>query len=992
MGVHSLWKIIGPTARPVRLEALSRKKLAIDASIWIYQFLKAMRDKDGNSLPSSHIIGFFRRICKLLYFGILPIFVFDGGVPVLKKQTINNRRQRIEKNSESRQETAQKLLAIQLQREAENALNRLKKLSSNNVNDDSGIGNDNVIYFEDLPINKLERESSTPSSIIYRKDDEYHLPDLKEFKVSKYDERIMPEEDLMEFYEDFDHVDGININEIDPKSKEFETLPIATQYMILSHLRLKSRLRMGYRKEQLEELFPNSMDFSKFQIQQVQRRNFYTQKLMDVTGMGADSTISKRLAGDKDRKYALVKNEDGWTLALEENSKDNPIHVDSDETEDITREVNSYKHDSGQDKKDEDSDSDFEDVPLEEIPETEEDKDYHRALIKSIYEQYNTEENIQGPTKVVNEFDEKELREAVEKSKIDYFELQAKETQQSGEEKFDWGSSMLFAPDTVKQDVSLHNEEGINSVEHTDNQVNAVKSDEFKRIKNSDIKKDTSNNIGQSFLFNAVPHRTGKIELRTKEETIFEPEESDSEEAITNNVQQSSDIEKPKKLESVKDQQKLPDWFQNEVSKTLNPHNVKFVNYNNYQIRNRNNQEEKDAGLVPWFEAKEILEQEQSDEQEQELEKPDNANDDIEEINQEQMNVLITEEKETVPPLPVEDVRKPAVMDYQFEEEDEEELVQQLRKEELDHESLKHQIKSSHAIPLTSLETRITDEQLLQEKFQKAKRDSDEVTEAMINDVQELLKRFGIPYITAPMEAEAQCAELYKIGLVDGIVTDDSDCFLFGGDKIYKNMFDQKQYVEFYLQDDLFNKMALTQHKLIELALLLGSDYTEGIKGIGPVQAMEILAEFGNLEKFKEWFDKHAKTVADKTELTKLQKSLLDRIKKGKLFLPDSFPDKVVEQAYISPEVDSDKTKFQWGVPDLDQIRSFLMYNLSWSQTEVDEVMVPLVQDMNKKKSEGRQSILNEFFPQEYIQSRKELNLGKRLKTAANKLKKRKHL
>ena len=93
-------------------------------------------------------------------------------------------------------------------------------------------------------------------------------------------------------------------------------------------------------------------------------------------------------------------------------------------------------------------------------------------------------------------------------------------------------------------------------------------------------------------------------------------------------------------------------------------------------------------------------------------------------------------------------------------------------------------------------------------------------------------------------------------------------------------MFDQKQYVEFYLQDDLFNKMALTQHKLIELALLLGSDYTEGIKGIGPVQAMEILAEFGNLEKFKEWFDKHTKSVADKTELTKLQKSLLDRIKR----------------------------------------------------------------------------------------------------------------
>ena len=171
---------------------------------------------------------------------------------------------------------------------------------------------------------------------------------------------------------------------------------------------------------------------------------------------------------------------------------------------------------------------------------------------------------------------------------------------------------------------------------------------------------------------------------------------------------------------------------------------------------------------------------------------------------------------------------------------------------------------------------------------------------------------------------------------------------LFGGDKIYKNMFDQKQYVEFYLQDDLFNKMALTQHKLIELALLLGSDYTGGIKGIGPVQAMEILAEFGNLEKFKEWFDKHTKSVADKTELTKLQKSLLDRIKKGKLYLLIVSLIKWLKQAYISPEVDSDKTEFQWGYQIWIKLGLFNVQPF-WTQTEVDEVMVPLVQDMNKK-------------------------------------------
>ena len=128
--------------------------------------------------------------------------------------------------------------------------------------------------FEDLPVNNTTNSNTT---IKFRKDDEYHLPNLTEFRVLKKDGRVMADDELAEYYEDFDHVDGININEIDPKSKEFEELPIATQYMILSHLRLKSRLRMGYRKDQLEELFPDSMDFSKFQIQQVQKRNFYTQ-------------------------------------------------------------------------------------------------------------------------------------------------------------------------------------------------------------------------------------------------------------------------------------------------------------------------------------------------------------------------------------------------------------------------------------------------------------------------------------------------------------------------------------------------------------------------------------------------------------------------------------------------------------------------------------------------------------------------------------------
>ena len=57
---------------------------------------------------------------------------------------------------------------------------------------------------------------------------------------------------------------------------------------------------------------------------------------------------------------------------------------------------------------------------------------------------------------------------------------------------------------------------------------------------------------------------------------------------------------------------------------------------------------------------------------------------------------------------------------------------------------------------------------------------------------------FGLPYIIAPMEAEAQCAYMNTAELVDGVVTDDCDVFLFGGRNVYKNIFDDRKYVETY--------------------------------------------------------------------------------------------------------------------------------------------------------------------------------------------------
>ena len=237
------------------------------------------------------------------------------------------------------------------------------------------------------------------------------------------------------------------------------------------------------------------------------------------------------------------------------------------------------------------------------------------------------------------------------------------------------------------------------------------------------------------------------------------------------------------------------------------------------------------------------------------------------------------------------------------------------------------------------------------------------ITEEMRTEVMQLLRLFGIPYVVAPAEAEAQCVELERLGLVDGIVTEDSDTFVFGGQVVYKNIFHDKKYVEVYHAKDASEEMNLTQDSMIALAMLLGGDYTDGVKGVGIVNGMEVLQAFdvaqdcqAGLKRFRKWLDGFDPN--DLTKKSNLEDTAEVRSKKEQVFhrkhhtartrwiAPKHFPDAKVLNAYLNPVVDTSTERFSWGVPDLDGLIAFCHGHMGWVAEETEKLLVPIIQQM----------------------------------------------
>ncbi|XP_063160892.1 DNA excision repair protein ERCC-5 isoform X2 [Candoia aspera] len=262
---------------------------------------------------------------------------------------------------------------------------------------------------------------------------------------------------------------------------------------------------------------------------------------------------------------------------------------------------------------------------------------------------------------------------------------------------------------------------------------------------------------------------------------------------------------------------------------------------------------------------------------------------------------------------------------------------------------------------LEVLETNLSVEQTaLQAQKQQQERSAATVTGQMFLESQELLRLFGIPYIEAPMEAEAQCAVLDLTDQTSGTITDDSDIWLFGARHVYKNFFSQNKYVEYYQYVDFQNQLGLDRNKLINLAYLLGSDYTEGVPNVGCITAMEILNEFPGrglepLLELMEWWAEAQKNkkIRPNPYDTKVKKKLRH------IEIAPGFPNPAVAEAYLHPVVDESKGSFIWGRPDVEQIREFCQSHFGWTKLKTDEVLFPVLKQLNIQQTQLR---IDSFF------------------------------
>jgi flap endonuclease-1 len=143
----------------------------------------------------------------------------------------------------------------------------------------------------------------------------------------------------------------------------------------------------------------------------------------------------------------------------------------------------------------------------------------------------------------------------------------------------------------------------------------------------------------------------------------------------------------------------------------------------------------------------------------------------------------------------------------------------------------------------------------------------------MIDDARRLLSLLGVPHVQAPGEGEAQAAFMASRGDVWAASSRDYDSILFGSPRVVRYLtisgreFLPSKGISRPLKPELIELSSFLRYhginheELLDLAIMIGTDFNEGIKGIGPKTALKLIKRYGSLEALPD--ELRAKTPRD---------------------------------------------------------------------------------------------------------------------------------
>ncbi|XGW21010.1 hypothetical protein V3C99_004179 [Haemonchus contortus] len=212
------------------------------------------------------------------------------------------------------------------------------------------------------------------------------------------------------------------------------------------------------------------------------------------------------------------------------------------------------------------------------------------------------------------------------------------------------------------------------------------------------------------------------------------------------------------------------------------------------------------------------------------------------------------------------------------------------------------------------------------------------VTKEQNEDVKRLLRLMGVPVVEAPCEAEAQCAALVKANKVFATATEDMDSLTFGSNILLRHMtFSEakKMPIKEFSLPRILEDFDMPMEQFIDLCILLGCDYCESIRGIGPKKAFELIKTYGDIE------------------------SILENIDTKKYVPPDNWPYKRARELFRNPEVaNCDEINLVWKEPDVDGIIQFMCEEKSFAEDRVRSA----IEKIKKGRGSATQGRIDLFF------------------------------